>query len=621
MRFIGYFIVMLTVFGCAGVSKKGRDKNDFSFEDFQKSFSLTDATLSPDGRRVFYITNKNKYPMIWSINLETKKEEQFFDLGRPISNVVFSPNGEYLIFHADHNGDENHEIFSLNLSDKRITELTGKKGARNGLCGWSDDGTTITFMSNARNKSFFDLFSLKMLNNGQPSEPARSLVESDHVNTCGKFSMDGSQYAFIRFLTNTTQEIWAMDLETKKNQKISPPKKAGYKRVQWLSDGKTIVSSSDLHGDFKNLVRLKNGKSASMTNERWNVVDFINDVRASLSYMIVNADGSYDLKFFGQDFKRPKVVNVPRGIVEVKGWSKDGGTALISIETPTSPAELYTLQLSSGELDPITKLNQSPVPRELLSDSQLVRIRSEDGVEFSSWLMKPKPGRSNGKAIVFVHGGPEDQVTLDYSVYRQFFLYNGFTLMIPNFRGSTGYGTKFQKMVYGDWGGGHIKDLLAARNYMVSVEKIDESKIAILGGSFGGFSVLSSITQHPKSYCAAVDIFGPANLFTFIASVPPHWREPIYELVGHPEKDKEKLTERSPFFHLDKIEAPLLVVQGANDPRVVKKESDQLVESLKKKGRYVDYIVFADEGHGFSMNKNQVMAFEKAAEHIEKFCK
>lgn len=224
-------------------------------------------------------------------------------------------------------------------------------------------------------------------------------------------------------------------------------------------------------------------------------------------------------------------------------------------------------------------------------------------------------------AIVWPHGGPEWQERNIFSKYSQIFTNRGYIVITPNFRGSTGYGKTFQRLIYKDWGGAEFKDVVESYNYLLSTGYVDKNKIAVVGGSFGGFMTLTCVTKAPDLWKCAVDIFGPSNLFTFLNSVPEHWKPATYLLVGHPEQDKELLTERSPIYFVDNIKCPMLVVQGANDPRVVKKESDQIVEKLRSQNKEAEYLVLDDEGHGFAKVSNQIKVWEMVCEFLDKHLK
>jgi len=226
-------------------------------------------------------------------------------------------------------------------------------------------------------------------------------------------------------------------------------------------------------------------------------------------------------------------------------------------------------------------------------------------------------------AVLSIHGGPtaQERLTYAYAGLYQYLANNGIAVLAPNFRGSTGYGKSFEKKIYHDWGGNELKDLEYAIKWLISQnwEKgIDANRIGVFGDSFGGFATLSCITRLPQyNWKAAVDIVGPSNLVTFAKSVPEHWKRFMGELVGDPEKE-DFLNERSPITYVDNIEATinLLIIQGANDPRVVKNESDQIVEGLRNKGTGVEYMVFDDEGHGFTKYSNLIKALKKSAEFL-----
>ena len=224
-------------------------------------------------------------------------------------------------------------------------------------------------------------------------------------------------------------------------------------------------------------------------------------------------------------------------------------------------------------------------------------------------------------AILSIHGGPtaQERPYYDYSGLYQYLAHNGLAVIAPNYRGSTGYGKSFEKRIYHDWGGNELKDLEYAVKWLLSKDWVDAKRIGVFGASFGGFATLSCITRLPGyNWKAAVDIVGPSNLVTFVNTVPEHWKKFTGELVGDPVKEESFLKERSPINYVDAINpiTNLLVIQGANDPRVAKDESDQIVKRLQEKGIDVDYMVFEDEGHGFTKYSNQIKAIKKSSEFL-----
>jgi dipeptidyl aminopeptidase/acylaminoacyl peptidase len=221
-------------------------------------------------------------------------------------------------------------------------------------------------------------------------------------------------------------------------------------------------------------------------------------------------------------------------------------------------------------------------------------------------------------AIVWPHGGPEWQDKNLFNKYFQILTNRGFIVIAPNFRGSTGYGKTFQHKIYKDWGGAEFKDVLCSYDYLLETGYVDKNNISVVGGSFGGFMTLTCATRASERWKCAVDIFGPSNLFTFLNSIPEHWKPGSYALVGDPETDADMLKERSPINHVNNIKCPMLIIQGKNDPRVVQSESDQMVENLRSQNKEVEYMVLEDEGHGFSKVTNQIKVWEAISNFLEK---
>jgi dipeptidyl aminopeptidase/acylaminoacyl peptidase len=220
--------------------------------------------------------------------------------------------------------------------------------------------------------------------------------------------------------------------------------------------------------------------------------------------------------------------------------------------------------------------------------------------------------------VLSVHGGPEaqEQARYNYSGLYQYLLANGVGVFAPNIRGSSGYGASYQKLIHRDWGGGDLSDLEHAVRHLRSLDRVDADRIAVFGGSYGGFAALSCVSRLPELFAAGVSVVGVSNLVTFARSVPPTWRTLMKAWVGDPDEDEAFLLERSPITYVDNIVAPLFVLQGANDPRVLKAESDQVVEALRARGVEVRYDVYADEGHGFTKRPNQVQAMRDIADFL-----
>jgi len=288
------------------------------------------------------------------------------------------------------------------------------------------------------------------------------------------------------------------------------------------------------------------------------------------------------------------------------------------ISSPTSPFNIYIVDRQREMIEKLTSAHVGNIPEQIMVQPKLIKYNSFDGLEINAFLYRPNttnsdiPGNHKFGAILSIHGGPtsQERPSYAYAGLYQYLLNQGLAILAPNFHGSTGYGKSFEKKIYHDWGGNELKDLEFAAKWLMSRDWIDDKRIGLFEISFGGFATLSCITRLSNyNWKAGVDIMGPSNLRTFVKSVPEHWKGFIRQLVGDAEKEEDFLKTRSPITYVDNVRLlNLLVIQGANDPRVAKDESDQIVKSLKNKGVNVVDIVFKDEGHGFTKYENMVQA-------------
>ena len=254
------------------------------------------------------------------------------------------------------------------------------------------------------------------------------------------------------------------------------------------------------------------------------------------------------------------------------------------------------------------------------AEPALVRFPTHDGRQVPAWLYRPDGDGPHG-VVLSVHGGPEAQerASYNYSGLYQYLVSCGIGVLAPNVRGSTGYGREYQRLILRDWGGGELRDLEAAARFLRSLDWVDPARIGVFGGSFGGFATLSCLSRLPEYWACGVSVVGPSNLVTLAKSVPPTWRPRMAAWVGDPDTEAEFLLSRSPITYADAIRAPLFVIQGANDPRVVKAESDQIVDALRARGVEVRYDVYDDEGHGFRKREHELKAFEDTSEFLMRY--
>jgi dipeptidyl aminopeptidase/acylaminoacyl peptidase len=287
--------------------------------------------------------------------------------------------------------------------------------------------------------------------------------------------------------------------------------------------------------------------------------------------------------------------------------------------TPTRPANVAILDLPSGKLEWLTDSRPASVEPAALVEPTLVHYPARDGKRIPAYLYRPHGITGRVGVVLAIHGGPSVQERPSYSNdgFLQYLVSHHVAVLAPNIRGSSGYGMGYQRLSYRDWGGGDLGDLADAVHYLRGQDWADPERIGVVGRSYGGFAALSCVARLPElNWAAAVAWCGPSNLVTFTRSQPPTWRSKVAFMVGDPEADEQFLMSRSPVTYVDQIKAPLLVIQGANDPRVPKAESDQIVERLRARGVEVRYDVYPDEGHSFGKRENQIKAWSSAGEFL-----
>jgi pimeloyl-ACP methyl ester carboxylesterase len=303
------------------------------------------------------------------------------------------------------------------------------------------------------------------------------------------------------------------------------------------------------------------------------------------------------------------------GVLQALYYEKQSGDYVLAFSTATSPAQLYTIEGSERQIQH-THERILGIPGELLSPGEDASYNSHDGLRISARLYLPAEElgyRGRRPVVFYIHGGPQSQERPDFTWFSmpliQFFTLNGFAVFVPNVRGSTGYGLSYMKQVDHDWGGKDRLDHVAAFRFLSQDERLDMGRVGVMGRSYGGFMTLTLVGRHPELWKAACDMFGPYNLLTFLERIPETWRTYFYLAIGHPEKDREFLVERSPKTHLRNLSCPLLVIQGRNDPRVREAESRDLVEELRAQGKDMEYLVFENEGHDVIKFENKVKCY------------
>jgi dipeptidyl aminopeptidase/acylaminoacyl peptidase len=597
------------------------------------------AELSPNGKYIAFLK-----PWKDTRNVYVKGVDEPFSAARllttetkrPVAGYFWTWDSKYILYVKDKDGDENYNVYAVDPAAKpeagteapASRDMTGLKGVRVQIYEVpKTDPDAVYIGLNDRDKAWHDLYKLKL------STGEKTLVRKNTERITGwTFDLQGNLRLATRSAENGDTEVLRVDQDKfTKIYSCSVFEACG--PVRFHKDGKHVYFESNKGPDV-NLVSLmlldpQTGKTELVESDPLKRVDFsgarfseaTDDLVLTL-YYDEHRRRYYRDKGFEADLKWLES-KLPGKEVSIASDTRDEQTWLVSAASDTEPGETYLFDRKSRKLALQYKIREK-LPRESLATMKPVTYKSSDGLEIPAYLTLPKgvPAK-NLPALLIPHGGPWARDVWGYNSIAQFFANRGYAVLMPNFRGSTGYGKKFLDAGNKEWGKKMQDDVTWGAKYMVNEGIADPKRIGILGGSYGGYATLAGVTFTPDLYAAAVDIVGPSNLITLLESIPPYWesiRKLFYERMGDPNTPEGKalLTERSPLTYADKIKTPLLVVQGANDPRVNKREADQIVIALRDRGYPVEYLLAPDEGHGFARPVNNMALFMSSEQFLAK---
>ena len=534
--------------------------------------------------------------------------------GAAVRTLAWSSSGD-LIGAADRGGTELHQLYVTRTSEAvdRLSWTEGERVQR--LLSWnatSPDGRQVAFSSNGRKRTDMDIV-LQDIRTGVE----RVLVSGAAWHVAGGWSPDGRQLLVMRVQDNTDQDLFTIDVATGAARHLTPHAgTSSHVPAGWRSDGKPL-GISDAGRTFLALVAYDRmtGEQEIVDAPNWDVELAASSADGRTQIWSVNADGYSTLRW-QHDGRRGGEHDL-HGVCEDLILSADGTVAAFHRVSATESPQLWVLDTATGDARIVFETTRA-VPSGELVEPRLVRIPAADGA-IPAFIYRPKHARGRTPALLHPHGGPEGQSRPGFAHNNSHLLAlidRGITVVVPNIHGSTGYGKPWQEAIHKDWGGIDLRDLRAIADWMAAQSDLDPERLGVYGGSYGGFATLLCVTRIPERWRCAVDLFGVANLVTMIEHAQPNWRRFLKRWIGDLETDRAKLVERSPVTHLDAVRCPLLVIQGTNDTRVPQDESDQVVARLRANGQRVEYLVIADEGHGFTIRANADRAYARIVDFL-----
>jgi dipeptidyl aminopeptidase/acylaminoacyl peptidase len=606
----------------------------FPIERYLNIRAATSPTLDARGERVAFLMNVTGTAQVWSIAATGGWPEQLTFYTDRVDFVRWSPDGTGLLFGKAVGGNENAQLYWMSPDGAQVRELTDAPRVRYNFGAWSPDGKRISYASNKRNPNFFDIYTMDV---GSAQE---SLVyQQDGSNAAVAWSHDG-RFIVVSRSSDTLSldnDLYLVELASKGVTHLTPHEGAAqFGDVHFTRDGSALLLSTNVAGEWQSLARmdLATRKIQTATNATWDTDASEMSADGRLFAYVLNRDGFSELYVrkltdagVGEGKDTP-VVLPGKGVVGGLEFSPDGRLLAFSFTGAryNSDVWLYDVKPRKLQLLQVTHASRASIPQSSFVEPQLIRYKTFDGREIPAWYYRPSNIQINGAAhplpvIVSVHGGPEGQERPAFNPTYQYFLSRGYAVLAPNVRGSTGYGKTYTHLDDVKLREDSVKDLAAAVDWLKTSGGADPRRIAVMGGSYGGYMTLAAITLYPELWAAAIEMYGISNFETNLRNTSGYRRKQREREYGTLAGDLEFLRSVSPIYKVSRIKAPLLVFQGKNDPRVPYTESEQIVKALRDRNAPVEYTLFDDEGHGFVKLSNRLVVYPKIVDFLERHMK
>ncbi len=619
-------VIALVLTGCSTANKQAAPApqispqaqinfETYTAEEFYKTTSVFGSSINHSGSAVLVSNDDSGIFNAYKVPVDGSKTTQLtFSTEESIFVESWFPKDDRFLYSADKGGDELNHLFVKDLEGNEV-DLTPGEGLKAMMLSWHEDDDSFFVMTNERDAKYFDVYQYNT------ADYSRNLIyKNDSGFTVESMSPNGRFIALSKNHSNSNTDLYLVDLRLKMNKPRLITEHEGdvsYYAYTFTKDNKQLLYATNEFGEFNQAWTYDIATSESELNYKadWDVSFsyFSKDGRYQITG--INADAQTQLTITDHKNNRElSLPTLPSGDLRGVNFSQDSKSMVFYINSDTSPSNLYSHKIGTDKVLRLTNSGNPAIKEQNLVAGEVIRFKSFDGVEIPAILYKPKQAEfSKVPALIYIHGGPGGQSRKGYSATVQHLVNNGYAIVKINNRGSSGYGKTFFHLDDKRHGEDDLQDVVYNKKYLQTLDWVDAEKIGVMGGSYGGYLTMAAMA-FTDEFKVGINIFGVTNWVRTLESIPPYWeafRKSLYDELGDPATDKERLHNISPVFFGHQVKSPVLVVQGANDPRVLKIESDEMVESIRSGGTHVDYLVFDDEGHGFSKKENRVSASNK----------
>jgi dipeptidyl aminopeptidase/acylaminoacyl peptidase len=601
-------------------------EKNLSIEKLYMTRALGGTTWSPDGQQIAFVTNISGRNNLWTVPAAGGWPVQLTISDQRQSAPAWSPDGKWIAYHSDYDGDEQWDIFLVSPTSGQVINLTNTREIAEEGPAWSPDGRSLAYMVKPKTSSSFEIDVYDMVKH--EVRHLTSATPKDKGNVSPVWSKDGKWVAYTQYQAKGTDaNVFVVDVATGQSTLLTPHQgEQQYSANDFSPDGKKLLITSNAGNGYDNvgLLEVATRKIHWLTEDRWEINGggFSPDGRHVT--WTANVDGNTEIYLHTLATGKTTALPLPQGVNSLGGnddsFTRDGSRLLYYHNGPNAPNDAWVYNLATGKSHQVTHALVAGVRGEDMVEPFLVHYPSRDGKwTISAFVYVPYnlPRNAQHPAVVYVHGGPTAQTVNSFNRFVQYIVNQGYLVIAPNYRGSTGFGKEFQQANLFDMGGGDLQDVLAAADWIQKSGYVDPKKLILMGGSYGGYMSMMGVTKAPDLWAAGVPIVPFVNFFTEIENEDPVLRESDLATMGDPVKNQALYQDRSPIFFVDRIKAPLLLLAGGHDPRCPKSESQQVVDAIKKRGGVVEYKVYENEGHGFARVENQIDAYKRVADFLK----
>ena len=609
-------------------SKEKFDIQPFTVDKLFMTHSIGDSSWSPDDKQVAFITNISGRFNIWLVPAQSGWPTQLTVSNQRQVNVAWSPKGRWIAYNSDYDGNEQWDLFLVSTSNGQVVNLTNTPEVSEEGGAWSPDGEKLAYSVKPKQSSNYEIDVIEILTKKVTHITSNTPAQLSNLDPM--WSRDGKWIVYTQqnaagkdaniFMVNSAGGH-AINLTPHEGEK-------SFLATDISPEGKTVLMTSNAGNGYENagLLDAATKKITWLTAGKWEINSGKFSPDGKQVTWTANVDGNQDIFVYDMKTRQAHALPLEKGINTLAGaqavFSHDNNRLLFTHNGPNAPNDLWVYDFANKEARRVTNSIVGGLRSEDMVKPFLVHYPSKDGKwQISAFVYVPYNAEKNGRnaAVVYIHGGPQSQNINSFNRSIQYLVNQGFFVIAPNYRGSTGYGKEFEDADRFDMGGGDLEDVISAAAWIKKTGFIDPKKVAVMGGSYGGYLTMMAVTKAPDLWAAGVAIVPFVNWFTEIENEDPLLREYDMATMGDPMKDKARLQERSPINFVAQIKAPLLLLAGGNDPRCPKTEAEQVAGAIKKRNGVAELKVYENEGHGFAKVENQIDAYTRVAEFLKKY--